>query len=167
MAVTVERGLQLSEETKIRFKNDGFFGNWAFESAYGINGEVLTASMNGKEVGVLFAIHYTDQFTAFVSYLYVVQEARRFGVGTALMKRMEESCVEKGETTLNVISLSSSLGFYRRVGMFPSNRTETRDFICHTNLSHEDLVRTRGGHPPCVGKLTKIIRKKRRTNNKK
>jgi ribosomal protein S18 acetylase RimI-like enzyme len=169
MAIVVKEGLELSDETKARFDRDGFFGHWEFEHACK-GGETLTALMHGRAVGVLFVLHDTKLSRAYVASLYIVTEARRLGVGTALMRRVEESCVEKGETMLHVVPVSSALGFYRRVGMFPSDRRDMRDFVRHTDLSYEDLESARGGSPPCVGKLTKVIRKKRkktRTGRKK
>ena len=87
--------------------------------------EALLAALDGEPAG--FALFFPGFSTwlgrpgMFLEDLYVREQARRKGVGRALLARLASIAVERGYQRLNfnVLTWNPARGFYARLGMQP------------------------------------------------
>lgn len=94
--------------------------------------EVLIAESDAKPVG--FALFFAN-FSTFLGRpgiwledLFVVPEARGFGIGKALLAKVAEIAVERGSGRLEWTVLDwneQALGFYRKLGALPMDEWTT------------------------------------------
>lgn len=96
------------------FRRDGWGANPVFEA--------LIAELDGEPVG--FALTFRNYSTwegrsgLFVEDLYVTPEARKHGVGRALLSAVARRAVERGcrRVDLNVLNWNPARAFYDRIG---------------------------------------------------
>lgn len=85
--------------------------------------EVLVAERNDKPVGfaLFFATYSTweGRPSLYLEDLFVVESARKYGVGRALMAKLAALSVERGyqRLELQVLDWNPAREFYRRLGM--------------------------------------------------
>ena len=85
--------------------------------------EAIVAEREGRPVG--FALWTSNYSTwegragLFLEDIFVAEEARKFGVGQALMARMARIARERGlgRIDLNVLTWNPARGFYERLGI--------------------------------------------------
>lgn len=82
--------------------------------------EILAASMEGRTVGSA-VISYRPNVSAAADFasieeLYVRPEARRRGVGRMLLEAVEERCVDRGVSYVEVQTDDEAQAFYEAVG---------------------------------------------------
>lgn len=112
----------------------------------------LAAYVDGEIAGIASAFwDRVEKKTLFVDQLYVVSKRRFGGIGTTLMKAIEEAAAENGTTDVSLVPKDSTLGFYRKMGYFPRMEDEFKDFVSYTNPASK----TRREDVPFVGKVCK------------
>ncbi len=93
----------------------------------------LSALVDGVAAGTLMATHTAENST-YVCGIHVHEHFRRLGIGTLLMKKIEEICEESGRSELHLSAVNPALNFYRAMRMFPLRPCERTEFIKATNL---------------------------------
>ncbi len=94
----------------------------------------LVAFYNRKAVGTVslkdFEIETRRDLTPWVTSLYVAPRWRRKGIGTDLMRAIEEKAARLGIRKLYLVTADSDLAsrFYSRLGWKTRERTEHRSF---------------------------------------